>query len=45
MSKVLVIYFSDRKTSAISAEVLNRERFKSSVTEKELENWAHKLEI
>ncbi len=33
------------KPSAIGARVLNGERFKASVTEKELENWAHKLEI
>ncbi len=33
------------KPSAIGAKVLNGERFKASVTEKELENWAHKLEI
>ncbi len=33
------------KPSAIGAKVLNGERFKASVTEKELENWVHKLEI
>ncbi len=33
------------KPSAIGAKVLNGERFKASVTEKELESWAHKLEI
>ncbi len=33
------------KPSAIGAKVLNGERFKASVTERELENWVHKLEI
>lgn len=33
------------KPSAIGAKVLNGERFKASVTEKELENWVDKLEI
>ncbi len=33
------------KPSAIGAKVLNGERFKASVTEKELENWVNKLEI
>ncbi len=33
------------KPSALGAKVLNGERFKASVTEKELENWANKLEI
>ncbi len=33
------------KPSAIGAKVLNGERFKASVTEKELESWVNKLEI
>ena len=33
------------KPSAMGAKVLNGERFKTSVTEKELENWVDKLEI